>query len=160
MNDFIPRPGMYGVTRTKSRSGILIRIGTLSEWDHAFIYVGDGLIVEAAWGGVRVALLSKYPRIAFNRHEDLTAAEVASIIAFAKSREGERYGFLEILVIVLRKLGLRAFTDRASTWLDKRKGLICSQLVSLAYKSADMALTNKLDNLVTPADLAERMLFL
>jgi cell wall-associated NlpC family hydrolase len=160
MSDFTPLPGMYAVTRTKSKSGILISVGTLSEWDHAFIVAKDGKLIEASWSGVRFAPLSKYPRAAFNRHDNLTAEELANIVAFAESREGERYGFLDIAVIVLRKLGLRAFTDRASAWLDKRKGLICSQLVSLAYKSAGRALTDKLDNLVTPADLAERMLFL
>jgi uncharacterized protein YycO len=157
---YVPRAGDYGVTRTGGFFGRLIRLGTFSHWNHAFIYLGDGKIIEATPRGVVVGELSQYSIVVWNRHDDLTDDERAGVVAYAMSRLGEPYGFIDIAVIVLRQLGLKAFSVKISAFLDKRHGVICSQFASLAFRAIKRALTLKADNLVTPEDLAERVLFL
>lgn len=154
-----PRIGDYGVVKTSGIFGKLIRLGTLSRWNHAVIYVGDNQLVEANPTGVELKPVH-YPLVAWNKHEELTDAQRQEIAAYAKSKVGAPYGFFDIFVIVLRIFGLRLPPAKLWERMAKRLGYICSELVAESYdKGAGIKLVNKEDALVTPGDLAERLIY-
>lgn len=155
-----PRPGDYGVVKTNGWIGFLIRLGTMSRWNHTFIYIGDGKIIEANPTGVAISPVTKYPLIAWNQHEKLTAKQRKRIVKEAQHLVGHVYGFLDILNLVLRILGLRVLANTSLlNKMAERYGVICSELVALSYEAATVKLVNKPANIVTPGDLAERLIY-
>jgi hypothetical protein len=155
-----PRPGDFGVVKTYGLIGRLIRLGTSSRWNHAFIYVGDGLIVEANPTGVAISPANKYTNIAWNHHEELTTAQRNIIVEAARKEVGKPYAFVDIAVIFFRIIGLR-FIRPNVFWkkLALQNGWFCSELASHCYRVAGIDLLNKKDDLVTPGDLAERLVY-
>jgi len=96
-----PRFGDYGVVKTGGWAAKLIQIGTISRWNHTFIYIGGGEIVEARPTGVVISTISEYPNIAWNQHEVMDDISRNAIVEKAKSFVGQPYGFLAIANIVL-----------------------------------------------------------
>ena len=157
---YTPRPGDYGVVKTNGIVAKLIRLGTLSRWNHAVICIEDDLIVEARPVGVSFGKASSYEHIAWNQHEYGLDDDQRKVIAdFAVTQIGKPYGFLDILTIFLRIVGLRIPPVKLWNQLSKRQGYICSELVAEAYDKAGFTLINKPVNLVTPGDLAERLIY-
>ena len=91
-----PQLGDYGVVKTKGFFGKLIRLGTMSRWNHCFIYIGNDLIVEANPKGVEVSPVGEYDRIAWNQHEELTQDQREAIVDRAKHLVGQPYSFFTI----------------------------------------------------------------
>jgi len=155
-----PRVGDYGVVKTNGIVGFLIRVGTMSRWNHAFIYVGNENIVEARPMGATLSPASKYPRAAYNQHEVVSDEQRQTIVDTALKDVGTPYGFADILVIFLRILGLRfGSKTRFMAWLGSKDGLICSELVARSYEAAGFTLINEPSYIVTPGDLAERLIY-
>lgn len=157
---YTPKPGDFGVVKTSGFIGRLIRIGTASRWNHAFIYVGDNQIVEANPTGVEISPVSRYSKIAWNQHDELSDEARTIIIQMAREEVGKPYAFVDIAALVLRILGLR-FVSNNWLWrkLASKNSWFCSELVSGCYRKAGIALVNKKDDLVTPGDLAERLVY-
>ena len=156
---YTPRPGDYGVVKTGGIVGKLIRVGTLSRWNHAVICIEGDVLVEARPVGVSFGKVSGYQRIAWNQHESLTDEQRKAIAEHALDQIGKPYGFLDIFTIFLRILGLRVPFPKFWTKLAKRKGFICSELVAESYEKAGFKLINKPNSIVTPGDLAERLIY-
>jgi len=156
---YTPRPGDYGVVKTNGIVGKLIRVGTLSRWNHAVVCIAGDVLVEARPVGVSLGKASNYKNIAWNQHESLTDAQRISIANYAVDQIGKPYGFLDIFTIFLRILGLRSPFPKFWTKLAKRKGFICSELVAESYEQAGIKLLNKPNSIVTPGDLAERLIY-
>lgn len=156
---YTPRPGDYGVVKTNGIVAKLIRIGTLSRWNHAVICIEGDLIVEARPIGVSFGKASSYEHIAWNQHESITDEQRTAVVDYALAQIGKPYGFLDIFTIFLRILGLRVPPVKLWNKLSKREGFICSELVAEAYSKASFKLINKPLNLVTPGDLAERLIY-
>ena len=154
-----PRRGDYGVVKTNGIIGRLIRLGTTSRWNHAFIYMGDGMIVEANPTGVALSPASKYPKIAWNQHEDLSKSQREAIAVKALDQVGKAYDFIDILSLFLRIFGLKLPIYKLFKMLSKRQSWFCSELVSACYREADMKLLPHPDYLITPGDLAERLVY-
>jgi uncharacterized protein YycO len=158
-----PQVGDYLVVKTNGIAAKLIRLGTLSRWNHAAIVVSvDGdvpLIVEARPTGVALKPINQYTSVAFNQHEELTPKQRQDIVEHANKQVGKPYGFLDILIIALRILGLRLPPVKLWTRIAKHQGYICSELVAECYQKAGMALSDKDACLVTPGDLAERLIY-
>jgi uncharacterized protein YycO len=155
-----PRLGDFGVVKTSGFVGKLIRIGTASRWNHALIYIGKDEIVEANPKGVEVSPVSKYPTIAWNRHEDLTNKQRGEIAARAMLAVGTSYSFTTIALIFFRIIGLRFLSNiKFFQNLGKKDGYICSELVAECYRKSGLILINKDDFLVVPGDLAERLVY-
>lgn len=139
--------------------GYAIRIFTRSSYDHAFIYIGNGQIIEAQPKGARISELAEYDGDGLLWSTDtLTDDQRAQIVISAKHLLNTSYGFLDIVYLGLASLGIRF------NWLLKRveneQRLICSQLVALSGRLAgvDAWLCGKENAcLVTPADLANRL---
>jgi hypothetical protein len=155
-----PRLGDYGVVKTSGFFGWLIRLGTLSRWNHAFIYIGDGAIIEANPKGIQIGHVDEYSRIAWNKHDQLTPRQRKAIVEFAHNALGTPYNFLMIGNLALRILGLKvlAKTNLLYRWAQKSKGYICSELCAEAYAAAGVSISSP--DLATPGDLAERIIYL
>ena len=153
-----PRIGDYGIVKTNGWAARFIQVGTASRWNHAFIYIGDGKIVEANPTGVEISPVSKYPKIAWNQHEELTDAQRQKIVKRAKAFIGEKYGFGAILVIALKILGLKVIPTLRKA-AENENSVICSQLVAWSYSVAKNKLSDKPHAFTTPGDLAERLIY-
>lgn len=158
-----PMPGDFAVTTVKGQVGFLISLGERllgsrwGHWDHAFVYVGDGQLVEAEPGGARLAGLDEYqgrPLLWSTGRVELTDEQRASIVAAARARIGTPYSALDYLAIAAHRFhlpipGLRKYI--ASTGHE-----ICSALVDRVYADAGVHLyaDGRWEGYVTPADLA------
>lgn len=157
---YTPRPGDYGVVKTNGFFGKLIRLGTMSRWNHCFIYIGDNNLVEANPRGVAISSLSKYPLIAWNQHEGLTSEQREKISSYARSLVGKGYSFITIALLVFRILGLKTLSNmNFFINLGKKDGFICSELVAESYSKSGVPLLNKDNSLIVPGDLAERLIY-
>jgi cell wall-associated NlpC family hydrolase len=158
--EYNPKPGDYGVVRSNGWAAKLIQIGTISRWNHAFIYIGDKKVIEARPTGVTITPLSEYTKVAWNQHEEIDNDTRGKIVAAAHHFVGQPYGFLDIINILFRIIGLKALANtKIFEKLAMNHGLICSELVSLAYRDAGIDLTGMPDHRVTPGDLAERLIY-
>jgi hypothetical protein len=153
-----PQPGDIGVVRIKGDVGTLIRLGQWlngdgwTDYEHAFVYVGKGQIVEAEPGGARITELTEYADrdIAWLRcpaeHRDAVAAA-------ARSLEGTPYSFADYFAIAAHRLhlpipGLRHYVASSGH-------LICSALADRAAQLGDWNLFSdgRWNGFVDPADL-------
>jgi len=161
MKEYYPRKGDYGVVKTNGWLGLIIRIGTVSRWNHAFIYIGDGKIVEANPKGVEVSEL-RYKKVAWNNHEELTDEQREKIAQLSLDQVGRGYSFLTIALIILRILGMKVLANSKFLLRAAEKdGYICSELVSEVYMNAGVnLLPHKPDYTTVPGDLAERLIYL
>jgi cell wall-associated NlpC family hydrolase len=146
------RAGQFGVVRTNSVAAWLIRLGTRSQVNHAFVFIDEDFIVEAEGTGAVISRASKYADMTVS-HFPLTDAEAAAIGAEARKLVGTPYGYLDIACLTLLSLGVRWqwLLDRAQA----SRTLICSQLVDRAYRNAGLHLYDdgRPDGEVTPGDL-------
>jgi hypothetical protein len=148
----MPELGAFGVVRTNGLAAWLIRFGTHSKVNHAFIYVGDGRIIEAQPGGAIESDASKYPDAIWSNLylPDVKRVEIA---AWAKQQIGVPYGWPDIAALSLACLGIKpGFIARRIERMDR---LICSQLADKAYMLSDVHLfqDGRLPGQVTPGDL-------
>lgn len=153
-----PVPGDYGTVATSGFFGFLIRLGTFSRDNHAFIYIGDGKIIEANPAGVQITELSQYSNVAWNQHENLSSSQRLAILDSAHTFVGKPYDFIDIGILAFRILGMK-LPHFLTGNVTKHKGVICSELVAKSYKSAGIVLVDKADNLVTPSDLTYRLIY-
>jgi hypothetical protein len=153
----LPQPGDYGLVRTYDAMGWLIRLGTLSKWNHAFVYLGDGLIAEAAPKGVIISPASNYPDAVYS-NDNLDAIDRNLIVKAAKSYVGTPYNWVDIVAIVcVRVLGFKL--KRAMARVARMDRMICSQHVAQSYADARYDLhIGWPPFLVEPADLANRLI--
>jgi hypothetical protein len=162
-----PLPGDFGLL-TRQHGPFLDRLaewaisfGTGSPATHAFIYVGDGQIIEAV-RHVQVTPATAYTGITWSSGR-LPAglvpdrAQRTRIVTACLSYVGESYNLLDIAAIALaqRRLGREVDSD---DWIARRLSddgrLICSQLVAAAYTRAGITLCpGKLAGLTSPGDL-------
>ena len=156
-----PTIGSYGLVRTKTISAWFIQLGTKSFFDHAFIYLGDGRIAEATpRKGIHIGDVHSYSNIAWNMHEPVTQVEGIAIANAAESFVGQKYLFRAILAIAFKILHL-PLPVRLLGDLDKAHGAICSEFVVKARRKAGVPIEGKkFDYLVSPADLANRLLYI
>jgi uncharacterized protein YycO len=155
-----PHIGDYGVVKTGGVFGKLIRLGTMSRWNHAFIFVGGEQVVEATPRGVKLSHVSEYSLIGWNQHEQVTPEQRENIYEFAMSTVGKPYNFLVIFNLILRILGFKLLANtRFLHRLSQHEGYICSELVAEAYAKSGITLVDKPVDQVTPGDLAERLIY-
>ncbi|NUP47567.1 MAG: hypothetical protein HOW97_09695 [Catenulispora sp.] len=163
MTDTQPLPGDFGLCRITGPVGVLIRLGQFlagggdADYEHAFVYVGDGRIVEAQPGGARETEMSEYadrPILWSTGKVLLTNARRQAVVAAARSLIGTPYSAVDYLAIAAHRLhlplpGLRRYVASSGH-------MICSQLVDAAYQRAGVQLyaDGRWDGYVTPASLA------
>jgi hypothetical protein len=144
----MPEIGDYAGVRTAGWAGRVIRWGTHSKVNHAFVYVGDGLIIEAIWS-----------------HVPLDPATRQHIAGWAIAQRGVGYGWADIaalsMAVVLRAVMPRkaatAVIRLVASRIERVDRLICSQLVDKAYLLAGVHLFSdgRYPGEVTPGDLLD-----
>lgn len=153
-----PRIGDFGVVATGGTAARLIRWGTDSPVNHAFVYVGAGRIVEAEPDGAAVASASKYgdrPVWSDGVELGLNTTARLKIAHAALTLVGTPYSWLDIVAITLAQPRLGSH-EHVAAWISRHSsGLICSQLVDVAYQRAGVVLFDdgRLPGLVSPGDL-------
>lgn len=153
-----PTPGSYGCVRTGGFYAWLIRFGTRSKFNHAFVVMRDGKIIEADPGGARWARIDNYGNDSkvYDTGDVLTEAQREQIMDKAVALLGTPYGWTDIVRLSLRCLGVNW------SWLTKRadeeRAMICSQLVAACGDAAgaDWDCGRSCPAEVTPGDLAKR----
>lgn len=170
-----PLPGDFFTTKTAGPfmdrfAAWVIRWGTARRinggWvdapvNHAGLYVGDGVIVEAV-GKVRYGNIDEYPDAHWSTGRLPAAltpndAQRKAIVDAAHAMVGRPYGWLDLLAIGLaqKRVGAHVTSD---TWWARRlssgRTLICSETVEVGYAAGQIQLCpGVLPGLVSPEDL-------
>jgi len=156
-----PNVGDYFVVHTTGPSARLIQVGNWSIWNHAGLYLGDGMIIEALPTGVSLAPLSKYDNheIIWSTGHDspFTEAEAEELRRFALTFVGDSYGVWSIIALGFKCLTFGIPLIPADWFAEKEHSVICSQLVAWVWSHMDRRVSHKKHALVRPKDLAERL---
>ena len=147
-------PGCYGVSPSTGLTGELIRHATESWAGHAFVYIGNGQIIEAAPPVAKISSAASHPDAVWNVRYPLTGEERDKICdrrtpwwaAPTTTRHTSRFA-LEVLK--LRSGGELDPVFKEDHWR------VCSALVAdcYAYAGADLEEGLKYPDLISPADL-------
>ncbi len=162
-----PSPGDFAAVSAGGYAGRLVAWGerlngsAFSQYQHAFIYIGGGHVIEAEPAGARERPLTGHTRELWSSGIiTLTDAQRAAIVNAAHRYAAAKtdYSFLDYLALAAHRFripvpGLRRYI--AATGHQ-----ICSQMVDSAYLAAGVHLfqDGRWPGYVTPADLAERLL--
>jgi hypothetical protein len=121
-----------------------------ARWEHAAMYIGKGVILEATRSGVHRAMLSKYVGdhyIRVRRHPALTKEECYELVISALSLEDYSYSYWEVLRLWKRSkdgFGNAANAKQLPTRYSKR-ATICSQLYVDSYITVTNAVIGNAD---------------
>lgn len=161
----MPLPGEIGVVATHHGNIVdkfaswAIRWGTDSTVNHAFLYAGDGQIIEAV-REVRLSPWDSYPGTIWSGSMGFGPDKLAAVAAGAQRYLGESYNVLDIVAIALAQARLGHLVDGDEWWVRRLSDpahLICSQLCDQAYLDQGIHLFNdgRLPGLVSPGDLLD-----
>jgi hypothetical protein len=153
-----PSPGdiglvaMGGVIRRTIRFGQWLNGDGYADFQHAFMPVGDGKIMEAMPGGARMAELIRYKpeKILWLRCPEQYGEAVAQA---AISFHGVSYGFEDYGALALHRFHVP--TPHLKRFIARRKSMICSQLVDAAAQIGGWHIFDdgRWSGYVTPGDL-------
>ncbi|KUN16541.1 hypothetical protein AQJ23_44925 [Streptomyces antibioticus] len=155
-----PQPGDFALTKIGGFTGRFVAtgqwlVGDAAPVQHAFIYVGNGEIVQAMPGGAELIPLEEAnePVVWSTGKIPLTAVDRVRIVGAARGLVGTPYSFLDYASIALAHYRVRPAWVR--DFVADSGHLICSQLVDEAYLRADVHLFDdgRLPGDVTPGDL-------
>jgi uncharacterized protein YycO len=155
-----PLCGDFALTRIHGITGAFISAGQHLVGDgapvqHAFVYVGNGYIVQAMPGGAEMIRLedASEPYIWSTGRIPLTEVQRMFISEYAIGLVGTPYSFLDYSSIALAHYRIRPRWVR--DFVASTDHLICSQLVDEAYLRAGVHLFDdgRLPGDVTPGDL-------
>ena len=164
MSNYTPVMGDLGIVKSNGLPARLIQVGTLSRWNHVFIYVGNGMIIEAKPHGIVLSPLSDYAsaKIVWNKHQVWNNEEVdrAFIVAEAHKLLDLPYNWTNIVRIVFRTLGLKILANtKIMQKLAKKDGYICSEMAEELYAKSGNPLLAKDPGETTPGDLIEAVIY-
>ena len=169
MTSITPLPGDYGLVHSAGKGWLdtaaerLIEFGTNSEYCHAFVYVGNGRIVEAI-RHVTVSPVTDYPDAVWSTGRlapgfTPTPLERQLIVKAAMSYVGQAYNILDIAAIALAQARAGHVVDGDEWWVKRLSDdhmSICSQLVVNAYRASGIDLfPGRLSGLISPGDLSK-----
>ncbi|MGW1828854.1 hypothetical protein ACWCO0_09570 [Streptomyces tubercidicus] len=155
-----PRPGDFALTKIRGITGRAISAGQYLIGDgapvqHAMVYVGEGMIVQAMPGGAELIPLevASEPVVWSTGHFDLSDQTRFNIAMEARSLVGTPYSFLDFVSLALERFHVRPRWVR--DYVQSTGHLICSQLVDVAYRRAGVQLFDdgRIPGDVTPGDL-------
>lgn len=154
------QPGSSWLDRAAER---LIEFGTDSKFNHAFVYVGNGQIVEAI-RHVQVSPVSNYQGITWSTgrlspYLTPTPVQRQAIARAAMSYVGQSYNALDIVAIAFAQARMGHVVDGDEWWVRRLSDdhmSMCSQLAVNAYRMASIDLApGRLSGLVSPGDLGK-----
>jgi uncharacterized protein YycO len=151
-----PQHGDIGVVPGSGFVAWCIRRITRSTVAHAFLYAGDGHVIEGDPHGVRYNDAASYPDVIWltNLSAGLSDAQRNGIMAWAIARLGTPYSWIDDA-----EIGFVDLFGRAPRWMRNRlrssRTLMCSQLCDMAYSAngAQIFTDNRPAGGVSPGDL-------
>lgn len=164
----IPRPGQFAVTKTGGWGAKVIQVVTASKVNHALVCVSgtgsDATCVEAEPKGARYTTAGMYPDAIWSDF-DLTDQEIEDICSWAEAHIGAKYGWLDCVAAGFDTLHKRFWWFPEFLWvakkLEKESTMDCSQLVTMDYTNAGLALCPGMYACqVSPQNLAEALISL
>ncbi len=161
-----PEPGDFAVVSAGGTAGRLVAWGerlngsAFSQYQHAFIYIGGGHVVEAEPAGARERPLTPHARELWSAGIiPLTDDERRRIVVAAHRYAALEvdYSFLDYLALAARRFRLPV--PGLKTYIRSTGHMICSQLCDAAYQAAGVQLfaDKRWNGYVTPADLAQML---
>jgi hypothetical protein len=158
------KPGRIGLTQIHGQTGFGIRVGQwlngsgFEDYEHAFMDLGDGTLIEAEPGGARISPLAKYQ----GSHSDvywcdsiyatLTATQKQDVAYWGARFAGTPYSFLDYDALAMHRLHI--WVPGLKDYIADSGHLICSQLCDLSYSRAGAHLfENRWPGYVAPGDL-------
>jgi hypothetical protein len=163
----MPEMGDFEVVPTGGEGGRLIRLGQylngsgFANYEHARLYLGDGMIVEAEPGGARIVpLYASDGGLWSTGIISLTTDERQNIAKFGRLCDGVGYSGLDYFALAAHRFRLHPLDNTLKGRVESSHHLICSQLVDYCYMMAGVHLftDGRWPGYVTPADLAELLL--
>ncbi|MCX4748117.1 hypothetical protein OG455_21815 [Kitasatospora sp. NBC_01287] len=159
----LPRPGDFAVVHMGGDIGRLIRVGQwlngdgFADYEHAFVLVGDGEVIEAEPGGAQRAPLAEYdgrPIRWSSGIVPLTNDQRVEIVAAARRYLRVPYSFFDYAALAAHRFKVPGNALLKGYVADTRHQ-ICSQLVDQCYQDAGVHLfeDGRWPGYVTPADL-------
>lgn len=157
-----PLPGDFGLTQISGDVGKIIRFGQwlngdgFEDFEHAFVYIGGGQIIEAEPGGARSRNVSEYAaaNVCWSTgHYTLTSAQRSAICLRATQFIGTPYSVLDYFALAAHRLHLPLPWLQA--YITSNKHVICSQLVDICYQNGGVQLfkDGRWPGYVTPGSL-------
>jgi cell wall-associated NlpC family hydrolase len=154
--------GDFGVSHMGGQAGKLIRFGQwlngsgFSDYEHAFIYVGNGKVIEAEPAGARLATFN-YGGVLWSSDKvkiDSPLRRLA-IVTLAHSYAGTPYSWADYFALATHRLHIPA--PGLKSYVSTSGHMICSQLVDRCYQDAGIQLFDdgRWNGYVTPGDLAQ-----
>lgn len=162
---FTPQPGDIGLVTMGGESGKLIRLGQwlngngFENFEHAFVYLGSNLIIEAEPGGAKITSL----------HYDYTQihwcagisklwddAQRSHVLSAARRYQDTPYSVVDYFALVAKRLHL--FLPGLKKYVASSKHMICSQLADQIALDCGVQIFdyNYWTGYVTPGGLYER----
>lgn len=153
-NGDIVQPGCYGVSHGSGMTGELIRHATESWAGHAFVYIGNGQIVEGEPPVAKVSAADSHPDAVWNSRDQLTGPQRDAIVARAHALVGCPYDYAAYIGFALEVLKIRDGKELDPVFVSDH-WRVCSALVADCYAYAGIHLEAGLKdpNLISPADL-------
>jgi hypothetical protein len=157
----VPQPGDIGLTSIPGPVGWLIRLGQalngggFTTYEHAFLVLDGGRLLEAEPGGARIAGLDEYAgqHVEYVAPAGLTDGQRAAICAAGLRYVGVGYSAADYFALAAHRFRLPVPGLRR--WVASSRRMICSQLCDQAYQDAGVHLfaDGRWPGYVTPADL-------
>lgn len=145
MNVPVLLPGDFGLTQISGNVGRMIRVGQwlngdgFANFEHAFLYIGNGQIVEAEPGGARLGNVNEYSDIFWSSGKiPLTDAQRTLIVHAACHQLGVPYSFADYFALAAHRLHIPAPNLRH--FIADSGHQICSQQVDYCYQVAGVQL--------------------
>lgn len=161
MNHATPQPGDIGLTSIIGPVGWGVRAGQwllddgFANYEHAFIVLDGGRLIEAQPGGAVIRPLSEYAgrHVLYVAPAELSDNDRRLICEAAASYEGVGYSAADYLALAAHRFRLPVPGLRH--YIATTRRMICSQLVDQAYADAGVPLfaDARWPGYVTPADL-------
>lgn len=135
-----PRPGDFGLTTISGAPGLGVRLGerllgggARSRYQHAFLVLDNGEVLEAEPGGAVIRPLSSYDgaQVTYSGWPLSDAQRVGIVKTGRIGLKGVGYSWLDYAAIAARRLGFG--TDGLQRFIENSGHMICSQLVDYAY---------------------------
>ena len=157
----LPAPGDFGLVAIPGVVGKDIQIGQFlngdgwSLYQHAFLYVGNGQIIEAHPGGASFARWDKYGDRARWSTGLIVPKHPQLIAEIGRSFEGVPYSFLDYAAIASHTLHM-PWSPLLKDFIADQRHMICSQLVDAAWANAGDQLfdDDRWPGFVTPGALS------
>jgi len=171
------KPGDYGLIAIPGRGGRLIRLGQFligdgyKDYQHAFVYVGEGMVIEAASSGAVKRPFHYDPEAVLWSSEtlyqdvglgndlipiELTDLDRSAICQAAEGYIGVPYSWLDYLAIAAHRFHLSR-SEALQKIVASTRRMICSQLVDQCFVDAGVHLfdDHRWPGYVTPGDLTQ-----